>query len=83
MLALQLYNFLFFFFSFHIYGCNLKIINASQGYIHKYENLKKEIIQLQCQHLFQPTKGMSHLKILFSFFRATMNDTPLGKNLSF
>jgi len=25
-----------------------KIINAGQGYIHKYENSKKEIIQLQC-----------------------------------
>jgi hypothetical protein len=25
---------------------HLKMINASQGYAHKYENLKKEIIQL-------------------------------------
>jgi len=30
---------------------HLKIINTSEGYIRKYENLKKETIQLQSQNL--------------------------------
>ena len=31
---------------------HLQIRSTSQGYIHKYEDLKKENIQLQCQHIF-------------------------------
>jgi len=74
-----LYNFLL---SFNIYGCNLKIINASQGYIHKYENLKRKLFNCNANIYFNQQRRVSP-ENLFSSFRVTVTDTPLGANLSF
>ena len=47
---------------------HLKIIRVSRGFIHKYENLKKNGVVFTVFHLYfiilYNTTGMSHLKII-------------------